>query len=87
MLSMPLPRPQALLDNNLVGFARIANASGLTPALNSTVLRATIFAPTDEVRRRMWGLADAFAVARCSLSIHEFWIPAQASAALAALLS
>jgi hypothetical protein len=45
----PLYTHQALIKNNLTSFARVANASGLTPSLNSTLLRATLFVPTDAV--------------------------------------
>jgi hypothetical protein len=37
-------------------FSKLADASGVSPVLNATVLRATIFAPTDEVhmQQRIW---------------------------------
>lgn len=48
---------KALLSANLTSFAKLANASGLTPALNATVTVATIFAPSDAAIVR---LAAAF---------------------------
>jgi hypothetical protein len=48
----PPPAPQALLKSNHTLFARVANASGLVPALNSTALRATVFVPSDEAIKK-----------------------------------
>ncbi|GBF92260.1 hypothetical protein Rsub_05343 [Raphidocelis subcapitata] len=44
---------QALIANNLTVFAKVANASGLIPALNSSVTEVTIFAPTNGAIARL----------------------------------